>query len=129
MSKVRQCISLAASKRLHWCYRTPPSNRQSRVTSRQSRLAAVTTAAAIYGTRFRIMGKEHVRSIRDRSVRHPAEKYLRSWSVDANHLAHQMETLAKEVPRLGLKLARLVTGQNDLDEVIYGLARSAVRRT
>jgi hypothetical protein len=88
---------------------------------------AVTTAAAIYGTRFRIKGRKHVRAVlyRHPSNRHPAEKYLRSSSADANHLAHQIEALAKEVRKLGMKLARLVTGQGDFDEVARRLNRAA----
>ncbi len=71
---------------------------------------AVTTAAAVFGTRFRIRGKARMRAVLFKSpdAQHPAERYRRSDSPDANRLAQQMEMLAKEVRKLGQKLARVI---------------------
>jgi hypothetical protein len=88
--------------------------------------SAVTTAAAIYGTRFRIKGRKRVRAVlyRHRVNRHPAEKYLRSSSADANQLAQQIEALAKEVRKLGVRLARPVM-DDDLAGMVQRLGRAA----
>lgn len=90
--------------------------------------SAVTTAAAIYGTRFRIKGKRRMRAVlfKHPEARHPAEQYLRSSSVDADRLADRIEILAKEVRRLGRKLARLtVPSADELGEATERLTRSA----
>lgn len=89
---------------------------------------AVTTAAAIYKTRFRIMGKKHPRAVLYKlpDAHHPAEQYFRSTSVDADRLANRIEVLAKEVRKLGRKLGRLrVPSIDELQKVGESLARSA----
>jgi hypothetical protein len=92
----------------------------------------VTLAAAIYGTRFRIQRRRSTPSRvglvlailhRCPEARHPAEKYLRSSSADANRLAERIEALAKEVRKLGANLARLAT--DDLIEATDRLDRAA----
>jgi hypothetical protein len=89
----------------------------------------ITTAAAIYGTRFRIRGKKVVRAVlyRNPAARHPAERYFRSSSADADRLARQIEALAKDVRQLGQKLARLLVSRSNegLDEIAKRLDRSA----
>lgn len=64
---------------------------------------AVTTAAAIYGTRFRIRGRRKMRAVLYRHPinRHPAERYLRSQSIDAERIAAELERLSREVRSLG----------------------------
>lgn len=73
--------------------------------------AAVTTAAAIYDTKFRIKGRQVMRATlrRHPEARHPAERYLRSQSGDANELAQRVEELAKEIRRLGQNLRRVLS--------------------
>ena len=70
----------------------------------------VTLAAAIYGTRFRIQRRRStprreslVLAILHRhpKSRHPAERYLRSPSADAERVAREIEVLAREVRKLG----------------------------
>lgn len=87
---------------------------------------AVTTAAAL-GTRFRVRGKKVMRAVLFRApkARHPAEKYLRSSSADVNRLAQQLEELAREVRKLGRKVARLLTGDGDLSPAVESLHQSA----
>jgi hypothetical protein len=65
--------------------------------------SAVTTAATIYGTRFRVRGRTTMRAVlyRHPTNRHPAERYLRSQSVDAERIASDLERLASEVRTLG----------------------------
>ncbi len=84
--------------------------------------SAVTTAAAIYGTWFRIRGKKRDRAVlyRHHSNRHPAEKYLRVSSKNINNLAKQIEELAKEVRKLGMKFSLY-----DLGDVSRRLDRAA----
>jgi hypothetical protein len=64
---------------------------------------AVTTAAAIYGTRFRIRGRRKMRAVLYRHPinRHPAERYRRSQSIDAERIASELERLSREVRSLG----------------------------
>lgn len=105
----------------------------------------VTLAAAIYGTRFRIQSRRHPsgRKIlleffvilhRHPKARHPAERYFRSVSPDAERLAQQIEALANEIRKLGQKLERVITGLerfitagrgSDLDDVAGRLEKSA----
>ena len=90
--------------------------------------AAVTTAAAVYGTRFRIKGKKVTRAVlfRHPDARHPAERYLRSRSTDANALAQRLEALAKEVRVLGQQLKRLIGNPaGEIAPIAEQLARSA----
>lgn len=89
---------------------------------------AVTLAAAIYGTRFRVIGKKHPRAVlfRHPEARHPAERYLRSTSVDVDRLADRIEVLAKEVRKLGRGLTRsAMSSADELAKVAERLERSA----
>jgi hypothetical protein len=70
----------------------------------------VTLAAAIYGTQFRIQGRRSTPTRRglvlailrrNLKARHPAEKYFRAQSTDAEQLALQIEALALDVRKLG----------------------------
>jgi hypothetical protein len=86
---------------------------------------AITTAALVYGTRFRIRGKRHVRAVlyRHPSARHPAERYIRSQTADADLLAQKLEGLAREVRKLGGKMLRALTDRPAaLGDVIERLA-------
>jgi len=69
----------------------------------KSEWSAVTTAAAVYGTRFRIRGRTVMRAVlfRHPTNRHPAERYLRSQSIDAERIAAELERLANEIRSLG----------------------------
>lgn len=91
--------------------------------------AAVTTAAAIYGTKFRIKGKKVMRATlrRHPEARHPAERYLRSQSEDANALAQRIEELAKEIRRLGQQMKRNLFDQRNgvIERAAERLASSA----
>lgn len=90
--------------------------------------SAITTAAAIYGTRFRIKGKKRMRAVLFKHPKtcHPAEQYLRSSSVDVDRLADRIEVLAKEVRRLGRKFACLaIPSAAELGEVAERLTGSA----
>jgi hypothetical protein len=80
----------------------------------------VTLAAAIYRTRFEIESwrstprREHlVLAVlyRHPKARHPAERYLRSPSADAERLAREIEVLALEVRKLGQASAQPVAAQ------------------
>ena len=90
---------------------------------------AVTTAALVYGTRFRIQGKKVARAVlyRDPKARHPAEKYHRAASVDANRVAATLESLAAEVRKFGHKLAKFVPNYaaGEMRSVIERLEKSA----
>lgn len=88
--------------------------------------SAVMTAASL-GTRFRIMGKKVERAVlfRARKARHPAEKYLRSPSRDANRLARQLEDLAKEVRKLAYSVTRSLN--RNLDEEFSPIAENLRR--
>jgi hypothetical protein len=88
--------------------------------------SAVTTAAAIYGTRFRISSQKVIRAVlfRHPGASHPAERYLRSRSADIDQLARQMEALAREVRKLAQKFTRLVP--LDFEEIVERLRASAV---
>lgn len=63
---------------------------------------AVTTAASIYGTRFRVRGRKTMRAVlyRHPTNRHPAERYRRSQSIDMERIAAELERLAHEVRSL-----------------------------
>jgi hypothetical protein len=63
---------------------------------------AVTTAASIFGTRFRVRGRKTMRAVlyRHPTNRHPAERYRRSQSVDMERIAAELERLANDVRRL-----------------------------
>lgn len=64
---------------------------------------AVTTAASIFGTRFRVRGRKTMRAVLYRHPinRHPAERYKRSQSIDAERIAAELERLSREVRSLG----------------------------
>lgn len=91
--------------------------------------AAMTTAAAIYGTRFRIKGKNVMRAVlfKHPDSQHPAEKYKRSQSVDVNSLALRIEALAGEIRGLGQNLKRTLSRPNseDFSDIADRLGRSA----
>ncbi len=76
----------------------------------------VTLAAAIYGTQFRIQGRRSTPARRGlvlailrrhSQARHPAERYLRAQSTDAEQLARQIEALALDVRKLGRQTSAL----------------------
>jgi hypothetical protein len=65
--------------------------------------SAVTTACSIYGTQFRIRGRKVMRAILTRhpTNRHPAERYFRSSSTEAEAIAASLERLALRVRKFG----------------------------
>lgn len=103
----------------------PPTPEEIIITIDEARAdwSAITTAAALSDARFRIKGKRVERAVLSRhpDATHPARKYLRSQSIDANALALRLEQLAKEVRALGQQLKRL----GDLDFLTDRLDRSA----
>jgi hypothetical protein len=73
----------------------------------------VTLAAAIYGTRFRIQRRRSTpRRESHPKSRHPAERYLRSPSADAERVAREIEVLAREVRKLGQASPQLAAARS-----------------
>jgi hypothetical protein len=86
--------------------RRPPSSQDVvlSIDEAKAEWSAVTTACSVYGTTFRIRGRRIMRAVLTRHPenRHPAERFLRSSSGQAEQIASELLRLSDKVRKLRL---------------------------